>query len=273
MFHAFAAAARSSSLARQVGAAICTKDGDLVSIGCNEVPKAFGGSYWSGDANDGRDHILEGDTNDAIKRDLLIDLLNRMKKGGWLVEGVAILDDEALLGKAFAESSPLRKAQLMNITEYGRAVHAEMSAISDAAKRGVSVQGCTLFTTTFPCHNCAKHIIGAGIARVVYLEPYPKSFAHTLYSDSVGIDLEQPDQSRVPFCPFVGIAHRQFFPLFQMGRISRKATDGKIVPWPRSPLVPKFCEDHLAYIQQEITSANELNDVIELKHLRLHEDA
>ncbi|MEJ7655371.1 MAG: deaminase [Chloroflexia bacterium] len=46
-------------------------------------------------------------------------------------------------------------------------MHAEMSALLDAGRRGVPVQGATLYTTTFPCHNCARHIVGAGIDRVV----------------------------------------------------------------------------------------------------------
>jgi hypothetical protein len=35
-------------------------------------------------------------------------------------------------------------------------VHAEMAAITDAVRSGVSTQGCILYTTTFPCHDCVK---------------------------------------------------------------------------------------------------------------------
>ena len=42
-----------------------------------------------------------------------------------------------------------------------------------------------MYVTTFPCHNCAKHIIAAGLERVVYLEPYPKSRAKTLYDEDI----------------------------------------------------------------------------------------
>ena len=44
--------------------------------------------------------------------------------------------------------------------------HAEMEALLSCARSGVSTRGATLYSTTFPCHNCAKHIIAAGVARV-----------------------------------------------------------------------------------------------------------
>jgi deoxycytidylate deaminase len=44
MYLARAAALRSASLARQVGAAICRPDGSIVALGMNEVPKAGGGA-------------------------------------------------------------------------------------------------------------------------------------------------------------------------------------------------------------------------------------
>jgi dCMP deaminase len=45
-------------------------------------------------------------------------------------------------------------------------VHAEQNAISDAARRGVSLDGATAYITHYPCINCAKILAAAGI-RVV----------------------------------------------------------------------------------------------------------
>jgi deoxycytidylate deaminase len=62
----------------------------------------------------------------------------------------------------------LRGSPLMDITEYGRAVHAEMEAILACARTGGNPSGATLYCTTSPpCHNCAKHIVDVGITRVV----------------------------------------------------------------------------------------------------------
>jgi deoxycytidylate deaminase len=54
MFLAEAAAMRSAEMGRQVGAVIATDEGDVVSVGTNDVPKAGGGLYWEGDAGDSR---------------------------------------------------------------------------------------------------------------------------------------------------------------------------------------------------------------------------
>jgi cytidine deaminase len=52
MYMAKSASLRSSDLSRQVGAAVFRPSGEVVALGCNEVPKAGGGTYWSGDPAD-----------------------------------------------------------------------------------------------------------------------------------------------------------------------------------------------------------------------------
>ncbi len=47
-------------------------------------------------------------------------------------------------------------------------VHAEQNAISDAARRGVSLEGASCYITHFPCINCAKIIAAAGIRQIRY---------------------------------------------------------------------------------------------------------
>lgn len=109
------------------------------------------------------------------------------------------------------------KGRIRDLTEYGRVVHAEMEALLSCGRIGHSTVGTTLYCTTFPCHNCAKHIIAAGVDRVVYIEPYPKSKALEFHSESIvwGIEKEKND-SRVLFQPFVGIGPRRYFDLFSM---------------------------------------------------------
>jgi len=51
-------------------------------------------------------------------------------------------------------------------------VHAEQNAISDAARRGVSLSGATAYITHFPCVNCAKIMAASGIKRIKYLNDY-----------------------------------------------------------------------------------------------------
>lgn len=47
-------------------------------------------------------------------------------------------------------------------------VHAEQNAIADAARRGISVEGCVAYVTHYPCINCAKIMAAAGIRTIKY---------------------------------------------------------------------------------------------------------
>jgi dCMP deaminase len=51
-------------------------------------------------------------------------------------------------------------------------VHAEMNSLLYAARVGIATAGSTLYCTHIPCHNCLKHIIQAGVKRVVYLNDH-----------------------------------------------------------------------------------------------------
>jgi deoxycytidylate deaminase len=63
-----------------------------------------------------------------------------------------------------------------DLIEFSRSIHAEMDAILGVAREGKhSLVGSTLYTNTYPCHNCARHIVAAGITNVVYIQPYKKA--------------------------------------------------------------------------------------------------
>ena len=51
-------------------------------------------------------------------------------------------------------------------------VHAEQNAISDCAKRGVNTNGSTAYITHYPCINCAKILLAAGIKEIKYYNDY-----------------------------------------------------------------------------------------------------
>jgi dCMP deaminase len=53
-----------------------------------------------------------------------------------------------------------------------RTIHAETNAIIQAALHGVSTKGATCYVTHYPCINCAKALINAGITRLVYETAY-----------------------------------------------------------------------------------------------------
>lgn len=70
-------------------------------------------------------------------------------------------------------------------------MHAEEAAILQAAKLGSSsLKGTVLYTTTFPCLLCCKSIINAGIAKIVYREPYPMDQSVKMLKNC-GVELEK----------------------------------------------------------------------------------
>ncbi len=211
---------RSADLSRQVGAAIVSKSGEVITTGCNDVPKYGGGLYWPGQP-DRRDFQRGYDSGTTIKNEALQDILIRyidyldvkeypdLKK---IREKLLDTDEQKKLAKAMSGTL------VRNILEFGRSVHAEMAALTEAALRGVSVKDATLYTTTFPCHLCARHIISAGIDRVVYIEPFPKSLSGDLYTDSIVVDPSHEINGRVLFEPFVGVSPWHYHNFFKANK-------------------------------------------------------
>jgi dCMP deaminase len=56
--------------------------------------------------------------------------------------------------------------------DFCRASHAEANLLAQAAKKGIRVEGATLYTTLMPCYTCTKSIAVAGIKEVVYEHIY-----------------------------------------------------------------------------------------------------
>jgi cytidine deaminase len=229
MYHAQGARYRSSSMARQVGAAIARDDGSIVATGTNDVPKAKGGLYGDLDDPDARDHAQadKQDSSDFHKRAVVIDLFEHILKLDLLK--VANRSDIVPLVNQLVASKALKNTKLMGTIDYVRAVHAEMAALMDAVRYGQAVRGCTLYTTTFPCHDCTKHIVAAAIKEVVFIEPYTKSLTSELFSDSVAID-NPASSGKVQFSPFIGVLPRHYAALFQMHG-DRKTVDGMWKEW------------------------------------------
>lgn len=226
-------ALKSADLSRQVGAVVLGDRGELIAAGCNEVPQPEIGVFWENDETDNykdhRDFKKVEDANVAKKNDMLSELFEALKKEGWLSDELNNLDKDDLVKKALYEdgSKILKDTRINSLLEFGRIVHAEMAAITDAARRGQALLNKTLYCTTFPCHGCARHIIAAGINKVVFIEPYPKSLTGELYEGMVKIDECQADENNVRFVPFIGIAPKKYESLFS--KLERKRKNGSAI--------------------------------------------
>ena len=78
-----------------------------------------------------------------------------------------------------------------------RTIHAEMNALLQCGKYGIPAADSTLYVTHFPCLQCSKAIIQAGISKVYYGTDYKNNeYAIELFKHA-GIDVEQiPFDSR-----------------------------------------------------------------------------
>ncbi len=259
MFMAFVSSLRSADLSRQVGAVV-TKGTEILSSGTNDCPRAGGGLYWPIfdedkheiiDVDFGRDYKRGFDSNVKEKQSIIDDIIGKLPPS---------VDKDEI--RELLENSKIKE-----LTEYGRVVHAEMEALIACARNQISAKKSTLFCTTFPCHNCAKHIIAAGVKRVVYIEPYPKSKALEFHSESAVLGFHpKTETDTVYFEPFTGLGPRRFFDLFSMslgsGRtIQRKTKTGDIYVEKteelrvKNPLIP------LSYLDREMRAESKFKAV------------
>ena len=261
MFMAYAASMRSADLSRQIGAVV-TKNNEILSTGVNDCPKYSGGLYWQlhyenkyYDEPSGRDYMLGYDSNKIEQTKIINKILENLE-----------------IEKTPENKKKIKKAGIGSLTEYGRVVHAEMEALLACSRNNISSKGTTMYATTFPCHNCAKHIIAAGINKVVYIEPYPKSKAIDFYQEEISTN-EADEGKKVVFIPFSGVGPRRYIDLFAMsstkwGQKKRKDDDGNKIAWKRdeakirNPMRPLSYLDYekaayLSYYDETRTEENE----------------
>lgn len=234
MFMAFSASLRSADLSRQVGAVVA-KGNEILCTGANDCPASGGGLYWPSlmgdkvdDFDGGRDYKRGVDGNSEEKAKLIEAIASEFPT------------EHQKMALAILQNSPIN-----NITEYGRVVHAEMDALLACARSSLSCVGGTIFCTTFPCHNCAKHIIAAGIIEIIFVEPYPKSKALDFHPEAATMKRKGIEDKRVYFRPFVGVGPRQFFDLFSLSlssgrQVKRKGRDGKVFAWSEADASPRL---------------------------------
>lgn len=228
MYMAAAAAGNSACLSRQVGASITDKNGEIVSVGWNDVPKVNGGVYQTEEGKpDHRCINMDGgkcfnDEEKSIIRDQLIDDL---VKGGI----VAFENKEKAV-------TIIRNSRIKELIEFSRAVHAEMLAIIHGCqKSGERVKNGRIYTTTYPCHNCARHIVAAGIREIYYIEPYRKSLAIKLHSDSLTED--ESNGNKVRILMYDGVSPRRYLDFFKA--TSARKQDGRIKKMDKKSIKPK----------------------------------
>ncbi|WP_215753430.1 anti-phage dCTP deaminase [Acetobacter sp. P5B1] len=212
MYSAYAARLGSACLSRQVGATLMNDKGEILSTGCNEVPRAGGGLYGQSNnekdtdktINSGRCYIFNGICKNTEEKNKIVEYIYNIIKEN-IRDYSANLEDSAVEKISIGIKKEIQKSKIGDLIEFSRSVHAEMDALISAGRKGASTDGCKLFVTTFPCHNCARHIVAAGIKEVQFIEPYLKSKALDLHCDSITQNpKDQITMGKVLFKPYEG---------------------------------------------------------------------
>jgi deoxycytidylate deaminase len=258
MFHAHAAGLQSSCLSRQVGAALQTVDGRLVATGTNDVPRFGGGLYGDDTDHDNRCHVwefnegevkfvgchntrrknrLRNEISEWFQRNFIDDLAKiahpSPREGLDTAREARKVAEESMRQFLFDRSQEFDKLPgVRDLIEFSRSIHAEMDAILNAARSGFPPQNTILYCTTFPCHSCARHLVAAGVKEVYYIEPYVKSLAMELHSDSIQTEVPSLDAAGkraaprgMLILPFTGVGPRMYEDYF-LKRTELKAETG-----------------------------------------------
>jgi dCMP deaminase len=76
-----------------------------------------------------------------------------------------------------------------------RTNHAEINAVSLAARKGIAIEGATMYMKMSPCYTCAKMLINVGIKRIVCDNLYHKTDEAIKLLKEAGVSVEVLDQS------------------------------------------------------------------------------
>jgi deoxycytidylate deaminase len=253
MFIAYATGLRSGCMSRQVGAAIVSEEHEIIATGRNDVPIVGGGLAKEEDSGAATRCMNLPEcmcSNDENRLKLLGAVEDTLKKLNIPSESTKKIMNE------FKNSR-----QFKGIVEFSRAIHAEMDAIVSAARTSqIGLKNSTLYCTTYPCHNCARHIVAAGVKKVVYIEPYDKSFASTLHSDALSSEDEGIPRSgkRVVLMePFIGVSPKQYILLFRAGKRKSNGRHVSFAPKAAKPMHMESSDSISAREQLVISCANQ----------------
>lgn len=231
MYNAKAAAGNSACLSRQVGACIIDDKDNILSIGWNDVPKYGGNLYSSNSEIDHRCFNHEFCSNDIQKDNVVENIVQSIINNKKLLQLKKIPNIAGLLKENIRNNTKVK-----DLIEFSRSVHAEMHAIIQGAlTTGDKIINGRLFCTTYPCHNCSRHIIAAGIKEVYYIEPYVKSLCLTLHEDAMTEN--EDSNNKVKILIFDGVSPKKYLSFFT--NFAERKTKGKLIKKDLKTIKPK----------------------------------
>jgi len=201
-------ALNSHCIKRRVGAVLC-RFGYIISAAYNEVPgdqkkclDEYGMCY--------RDHVRSEFNKGLLSNFTFCPICSKKLN---IASGTICKN----CGKDLSYFIPQFKA-----LDKCRSLHAEETVILKVA--GDQINGSILYSTTFPCLQCAKRILHSGIKQIVYIDPYPEEESIEML-ESGGVKTEK----------FQGVKAQAYYKLF----------------YPFREILEKEIRDRLSSVQKE----------------------
>lgn len=128
------------------------------------------------------DHIV---STDEFDREMMQKAYENVEKSGdwWRqIGGLIVKNGEIILSghnvhvphpdMPYINGDPRASFKKGIHVELSTALHSEAQMIAESAKRGISLDGASMYVTTFPCPPCAKQVAFSGIKKLYYIEGY-----------------------------------------------------------------------------------------------------
>jgi len=182
-------ALHSHCIKRRVGAVLCDSSGYIISAAYNEVPS-------------GQPKCLDKYSmcyRDFLRNEQKRELIRGFTYCPLCSEKLTIGDEDFICQSCKNDISNLIPSY--KVLDKCRSLHAEETTILKTAH--YEIDDSILYTTTFPCLQCAKRILHSGIRRVVYIDPYPEEES-----------IEMLEKGNVKTDKFIGVKAPAYYKLF-----------------------------------------------------------
>jgi dCMP deaminase len=122
----------------------------------------------------------------------ITELVSKRSPCSRLQVGCTLVKDNRIIATGYNGFLPGALHQSIVIDNHEQAtVHAEQNAIADCANRGVSTKGSSAYITHFPCINCFKILIAAGVESIFYINDYKNDPTILLLNNHIQVPIKK----------------------------------------------------------------------------------
>ena len=140
-------------------------------------------------------------SKDAFDAEIMREAQKEAQKTGdwWRQIGAALVKDKKIILRGWnkdlpSDQTPYQVGEVRDFFKAGErqdlasTIHAEQNIVAQAAKQGISLEGLSIYVTTFPCPVCAKLIACSGIKKL-YFQEGGSNFDAKKVLDSAGVQI------------------------------------------------------------------------------------